>query len=108
MGECRMVELAISQLIKIILGVLVVVVVISGLYLFFKGSVLGFFENLPSAEREDLVNEEPVKESLTKPLKVCEDCGEGLINFCNKRKCSSLGNCKYSWWNKVNPCVTIK
>jgi hypothetical protein len=42
-----MAELAIGQLIKIILGVFVVIAVIIGLYMFFKNSVLGFFQNLP-------------------------------------------------------------
>lgn len=39
-------ELTIGQLIKIIVGVLVVVVVIGGVYLFFKGYVFDFFENI--------------------------------------------------------------
>jgi hypothetical protein len=37
-------ELTIDQLIKIILGVLVVVVVLILLYLFFKNQVIGFFQ----------------------------------------------------------------
>jgi len=45
-----MAELAINQLIKIILGVLVVVAVVGGLYLFFRGSVLDFFKGLPSGK----------------------------------------------------------
>lgn len=39
-----MAELTISQLIKIILGVLVVVAVVTGLYLFFKNQVIDFFQ----------------------------------------------------------------
>jgi len=39
-------ELTISQLIKIIIGMLVVVVVIVGVYLFFKDHVIGFFKTL--------------------------------------------------------------
>ena len=38
-----MAELAISELIKIILGVLVVVAVLIALYLFFKNQVINFF-----------------------------------------------------------------
>ncbi len=37
-------ELTIGQLIKIILGVLVFVAVVIGLYLFFKNQVIGFFK----------------------------------------------------------------
>lgn len=40
-----MAELAIEQLIKIIIGVLVIVAVVAGLYFFFKSSVLDFFNN---------------------------------------------------------------
>lgn len=43
-------ELTIGQLIKIILGILVVVAVITGLGFFFKDYVLDFFKNLPSGE----------------------------------------------------------
>ena len=41
-------ELTIGQLIKIILGVVVIGVVIWGLYLFFTGKVIDFFQNLPN------------------------------------------------------------
>ena len=44
-----MAQLAIGQLIKIILGVLVVIAVVAGLYMFFKNNVLGFFKNPPGA-----------------------------------------------------------
>jgi hypothetical protein len=39
-------ELAINQLIKIILGVFVVAVVVAGIYLFFKNYVIDFFKNM--------------------------------------------------------------
>lgn len=39
-------EITISQVIKIILGVFVVVAVVAGLYLFFKGTVIDFIKNL--------------------------------------------------------------
>ena len=42
-----MAELTVSQLIKLILGILVVVAVITGVYFLFKGNILGFFKNLP-------------------------------------------------------------
>ena len=40
-------ELTISQLIKIILGIIVVVAVVVGIGLFFKDKVIDFFNNLP-------------------------------------------------------------
>ena len=50
-----MAELTINQLIKIIIGVFVVVVVVGGLYLFFKNYVIDFFKNLPGGEPVKLV-----------------------------------------------------
>ncbi len=44
-------ELTIGQLIKIILGVLVVGVVIWGLYLFFTDKVIDFFKNIPTGNK---------------------------------------------------------
>ena len=44
-------ELTIGQLIKIILGILVVGVVIWGLYLFFTNYVLDFFKNIPTGNK---------------------------------------------------------
>ena len=43
-------ELITGQLIKIILGVLVVVAVIVGLYFAFKNQIIDFFENLPGGD----------------------------------------------------------
>lgn len=43
-------NLTISQLIKIILGILVSVVVIIGVYLFFKDYVIDFFRNFGGDE----------------------------------------------------------
>ncbi len=44
-------ELTIGQLIKIILGVVVVAVVIFGLYLFFTNYVIDFFKNIPTGNK---------------------------------------------------------
>jgi len=41
-----MAELSISQLIKIIIGVMVFVVVVVGVYMFFKNNINSFFENI--------------------------------------------------------------
>ena len=48
-------ELAIGQLIKIIIGIFVVVAVVAGLYMFFRSNVLGFFKNLPGANASEIV-----------------------------------------------------
>ncbi len=40
-------ELSISNTIKIILGILVIVAVIAGVYLIFRNSIIDFFKNLP-------------------------------------------------------------
>ena len=50
-----MAELTISQLIKIILGVLVAVVVIGGLYLVFKNYVLDFFQGIAGNETAQII-----------------------------------------------------
>jgi len=47
-----MAQLTTSQLIKIILGVFVVVVVIGGIYLFFKDKIIDFFKNLTGEPAE--------------------------------------------------------
>ena len=39
-------ELTIGQLIKIIIGVLVVVIVVFGVYLFFREQVINFFKSM--------------------------------------------------------------
>jgi len=41
-----MAQLTINQLIKIIIGVFVFVAVVTGIYLFFKNSVIDFIKNL--------------------------------------------------------------
>ena len=50
-----MAELAINQLIKIILGVIVFVVVVSGIYLLFKNYFIDFFKNIPSVGNNTLL-----------------------------------------------------
>jgi len=41
-------ELTINQVIKIIVGILVVVLVVGGIYLLFQGKILEFFKGLPT------------------------------------------------------------
>lgn len=45
-----MAELTVSQLIKLILGILVVVAVVAGMGLIFKDKILDFFQGLPTGE----------------------------------------------------------
>lgn len=45
-----MAELTIGQVIKIIIGVFVVVVVVGGVFLFFRNNVIDFFKNLMGEE----------------------------------------------------------
>ncbi len=47
-------DLTISNLIKIILGVFVFVVVVAGVYLFFKNYVIGFFQSFSFNETSKL------------------------------------------------------
>ena len=48
-------ELTIGQLIKIIMGVLVFVVVVGGVYLFFKNYVIDFIKNVFGGEQIEFV-----------------------------------------------------
>jgi hypothetical protein len=50
-----MAELEIGQLIKTIIGVFVIVVVVSGLFLFFKNYVLDFFKNIVPTNSTKLI-----------------------------------------------------
>ena len=48
-------ELTVSQLIKIILGVLVFVAVLIGLYFLFKNKILEFFKNIYSEDFSKII-----------------------------------------------------
>ena len=48
-------ELTISQLIKIIIGVLVFVAVVGGVYLVFKNNIFDFFKNLPGGNASSTI-----------------------------------------------------
>ncbi len=48
-------ELSIGYVIKIILVLLVIVVIIGGIYLFFKNSIIGFFQNIPSGNVTNII-----------------------------------------------------
>ena len=48
-------ELTIEQLIKIIVGILVVTVVVIGLFLFFKNYVIDFFQNIIPGGKAELI-----------------------------------------------------
>ena len=46
-------ELSIGYTIKIILGILVIIAVVGGLYLIFKERIIDFFKNLPGGNASD-------------------------------------------------------
>jgi len=48
-------ELTISRLIKLIIGILVFIVVIVGLYMFFKNRVIDLFTDLPVEPNLELI-----------------------------------------------------
>jgi len=50
-----MAELAVGQLIKLTIGILVVVAVVAGLYFIFKNNVIGFFKGLPGANSSKII-----------------------------------------------------
>jgi len=50
-----MAELTINQLIKMIIGILVVVAVVGGLFLFFKNYIIDFFKNISPGELNKLI-----------------------------------------------------
>lgn len=48
-------ELTIQNLIKIIIGVLVFVIVVLGIYFFFKDSVIDFFKNIGGNQTVEII-----------------------------------------------------
>lgn len=46
-------ELSIGYTIKIILGILVIIAVVAGVYLIFKDKIIDFFKNLPGGNASD-------------------------------------------------------
>jgi len=50
-----MAELAINQLIKIILGIVVFAVVVAGIYMFFKNYIIDFFKNIPTNQSIEIL-----------------------------------------------------
>ena len=81
--------LAINQLIKIVIGIVVIAVVIMGLY-FFGSYVSDFFGNMIGGEEEKeegvVVTEKPVdsKEEVS-----CESCQAGA-NLCDRDECNAI------------------
>lgn len=92
-----MAELTISQLIKIIIGALVVVVVVVGLSIFFKDYIIDFFKNILGEEsEEDKINVDQEEQGfeddnsgLGTPSRLCEDCGKGF-RPCTHKKCFEI------------------
>jgi len=101
-------ELTIGQLIKIILGIFVFVAVILGVYLFFTGNVIPFFDNLVGngSTEDQAQNSNVASNNINK--KSCGDCGAGWNNLCGGKECLSLGDCEYSMLKRWKPCTEIK
>jgi len=119
-----MAELTVSQLIKIIIGIFVIVVVVMGLYIFFKDYIIDFFKNLSGEESEEekvngiqLEQKSEGEESLESEtsLRSCEDCGAGLFNICDKEECFEISNelvpfgkrCQFKDGFFINKCITL-
>ena len=49
-------ELSIGYTIKIILGILVIIAVVAGIYLIFKEKIIEFFKNLPGGNSTNIGN----------------------------------------------------
>ena len=90
--------LAINQLIKIIIGVVVIAVVVTGLY-FFGSYVSDFFGNMIGGEEEEkediVVKEKTVEDKEEVSPNPCEECDTGFFDTCSKIECESLGNCDF-------------
>ena len=84
--------LAINQLIKIVIGVVVIAVVVMGLY-FFGSYISDFFGNFAGGEEEKQENVVVTKKSVeNKEEFSCESCGY----LCTETKCNGIsGNCNF-------------
>ena len=115
--------LAINQLIKIIIGVVVISVVVMGLY-FFGSYVADFFGNMIGGEEEKeegvVVKENTVDDKEEKLIQeisatFCEDkCYDGV--GCPFWECTAISNkisqygkkCDFSWgFVSGNDCITV-
>lgn len=124
-----MANLTVPQLIKIIIGIFVVVMVVIGIFLFFKDTVIDFFKNLPGDEEaeeiggvsqfEEGVGEEKKLDIKEEPERFCEDCGNGVFNVCDEEECTQEINdelirfnkkCEFiskAWFFGINKCITV-
>jgi hypothetical protein len=119
-----MAELTVSQLIKIIIGVFVVVVVVLGIYIFFKDYIIDFFKNLSGEEseeekikgmpsEEESENEESLESKTSSRL--CEDCGKGVFKRCKEEECFEISKelipfgkqCKFEKKFILSKCTTF-
>ena len=115
-----MAQLTTSQLIKIILGIFVVVVVIGGVFLFFKDTIIDFFKNLPGEEEEGVqagvTEESEQQEEEREPERLCEDCRSSKWDSCWKKECNKISEelnefgmrCEFvpMTWTTRTQCIT--
>jgi hypothetical protein len=94
-----MTELTTSQLIKILLGIFVVVVVVIGVFLFFRNTVIDFIKNLPGEEEtsdEQIGDGSQIEQDDGEKFATKEECEK---SSCNTRppedlKCNVFRNVK--------------
>ena len=96
-----MAELTINQIIKLILGFLVFVAVVIGIYFFFRYNVIDFFSGIGEDESGLPASEE--QETETPPLEessiTCEDCKKGFFDVCSEKECLRISG-ELSGFNK--------
>jgi hypothetical protein len=100
-----MADLEVGQLIKLLMGALVVALVVLGLGFYFKDKVFNFFDGLSNGEEvsdngvnlEDsvgnsgIVTSNDVDSDTAKDfLKVCSNCGDGKLNKCDEEECELI------------------
>ena len=82
-------ELTIGQLIKLILGVLVFVAVVTGFYLFFQNNIFEFFKT--GTDDSEKTSGSIEEQNLNEEINKCDQCGF----YCPEKECLGLGNCEW-------------
>lgn len=106
-----MTELSMEQLIKIIVGLIVIVVVIAGVALFFKNNIFSFFsfespvQKTQGSQQQNQINFPQNQQESTKK---CNECGNGVFNLCDEDECISFGKCKFlDRIGPINECTDV-
>lgn len=106
-----MAELSMEQLIKIIVGLIVIVVVIAGVALFFKNNIFSFFsfespvQKNQGSQQQNQINPSRIAQE---PANKCSECGNGAFNLCDEDECISFGKCKFlDRIGPINECTDV-